>query len=126
MTGWGIWQGISCGRDEEQVFRGKSSVVSFRMAESEAQGRHRVAERPRRRGVGQFAGCLYGEIGTSGVVSINAVGNFGFSRTVDLKTRSVDVAISEPQGQKIRVRMQPMNDDLGYSFEGPSRPGARN
>ncbi len=45
MTGWEIWPGISCGRDEGRVLRGQSSVVSFRMAESEAQGSHRVTER---------------------------------------------------------------------------------
>jgi hypothetical protein len=83
---------------------------------------HRATETTRSRSVCR----LFWENGTSSVVSINAVGNFAFRRTVDLKTRSVDVAISEPQGQKIRVRMQPMNDDLGYSVEGPSRPGARN
>ncbi len=70
--------------------------------------------------------ATYGNVGTDGAVNINTVGRFGFSRTVDEKARSVDVEISDPQRQKIRVRIQVINDSLQYTVKGPRGPGVHN
>jgi YD repeat-containing protein len=69
---------------------------------------------------------VYGQVGMSNAIGINAIAGYVFSRTVDLKSRTVNVEIAGPKGRKTRIRIPVDDDSFRYSVEASSRSSARN